>query len=164
MAHSFFFLQTPRAHGVASPGSQRPTAGAAQPLLPTDEANRFVRSASWVTQTAALNASINETEKPINGAWRYLNPRSHCVSALGPRRRCRREQPGYGDSSAGAHSHLNPTSTASASAENDIAVLFQLKRNVFDKITNAWQSTFKLCMEKKRRGKVLYKQQNNSFI
>lgn len=164
MAHSFFFLQAPWAHGVASPGSQCPTAGAAQPLLPADEANHFAQFSSWVKQIAALNTSINEMEEPINGAWCYLDPCSHCVSALGPRCRCRWEQPSYGDSSAGAHSHLNPTSTASTSAENDIAVLFQLKCNVFDKITNAWQSAFKLCMKKKRREKVLYKQQNNSFI
>lgn len=50
------------------------------------------------------------------------------------------------------------------SAENDIAVLFQLKWNVFDKITNAWQSTFKLRKRKKRRGKILYKQQNNTAL
>lgn len=35
----------------------------------------------------------------------------------------------------------------------DIAVLFQWEWNAFDKITNAWQSTVKLCKGENRRGK-----------
>lgn len=46
-----------------------------------------------------------------------------------------------------------PDINSRLSMENDIAVLFQSKWNVFDKITSAWQSTFKLCKGKKRRGK-----------
>lgn len=47
----------------------------------------------------------------------------------------------------------------------DTAVLFQWKWNAFDKITNAWQSTVKLCKGENRRGKkILYKQQNNTAL
>lgn len=52
----------------------------------------------------------------------------------------------------------------SASAESHAAVLLQLKRNAFDKITDAWQSTEKFGTGKERRGKALYKQQNNTAL
>jgi len=98
--------------------------------------------------------------EPTHAARRYRSPRRRCVSRLGGRG-------SEAGSSRAAETallgqlHLN---LMSASAQSHAAALFQLKRNAFDKITDAWQSTSKLRTGKKRRGKALYKQQNNTAL
>lgn len=167
--------------GTPHTGCSHPWAGTAQ-ALPTQPLRKPFRPLTTSARTqvnplSRLNTWINQMEEPIHVVRCYLNPRIHCVSALVFTWTLVKPTLGLNLltgvallrrqlcwDKAHACCCKRDVNSLHLSTENDIAVLSQLNWNVFDKITNAWQSTFELCRGRKRRGNPLYKQQNNTAL